>query len=1093
VAVAALEVFANDAAAIVSSGGTGAPAQGTVETWTLSGSTLPAVSSSATPPTQCYVADINSGSESEKMLITNISGTTATVTRGADGTTPVTHSAGFTVNQVVTHASLISLQNAAPKLQLTYADDIGADPAGVADSTAAIKAVQTAAGSNPYLIVLGAGTYLLGTSTDLLTFGPNQGIIGQGSALTEINYVGSGTCIAVYESSFNSGSVGAPFGRFSISGYSATGSAKGMSWGNLQAARCDDVTISGFPGDGLYFHNGNATTQWSEQAEWTGIKLVQNATGVVFDTGSFDYSIFQLLIVANSGQNGVTLQNAATLAGERFELRGNFTAGSGNTAWVIGVDPAGGGSGTSSMTAASLYVNVECDGSTGTGHKTIVMDGSSSTQLTGNGTLNFLNGTVSFTGMTPIASLNGIFGFSGTINEPTLGSMVTGDAHAFTGGTNWSEVGSLATAAYNGMDIYPQFGDYQAFLLPNGAITIAAFNGAPYGFARHLTIFFKQPASSSAGTITWTPTITWIGGSALSSTNGVVDRVDLYWLPADSSWLGVITLNAGGGTGTVTSVSVATANGFAGTVATATSTPAITMKTTVTGVLKGNGTAISAAVSGTDYAPATTGSSILKASSGGFTNAVAGTDYVLPSGTVATATAALGIASLTTTVVTSGATAPTISQVLTALSGSAASWQTPSSGFANPMTTLGDMIYENSSPAATRLAGNTTSTKNFLVQTGTGSASNAPAWGTIASIDVPTLNQNTTGTAASFSGSLAGDVTGTQGATSVAKVQGVAITTAEATLVSNLNNATTRSATAALLAGEETIFTGSTASQTLTLPASPTASSINTVTNTASVSVTLAPGAGATLSNFGTSGNIVIPVGYTFTVVYIGTTWYVESAGPSDFAKTNALSIANGGTGQTSAAAAYNALSPMTTTGDIEYESAASTASRLAGNTTTTKKFLTQTGTGSASVAPGWNVIVSGDVPNNAANTSGTATSATNLAGGATLPDYLAPATVALTASGGSIAVNAALGNAFNYTASANNLVSNPTNSVEGQVIRFRITSGGTFLTTWGTNFDFGTGTSPTLSVTSSKVDILAYEYVSSITKWCYLGSGLGY
>lgn len=43
------------------------------------------------------------------------------------------------------------------------------------------------------------------------------------------------------------------------------------------------------------------------------------------------------------------------------------------------------------------------------------------------------------------------------------------------------------------------------------------------------------------------------------------------------------------------------ANGFAGTVANATTTPAITLTTSVTGVLKGNGTAISAATAGTDY------------------------------------------------------------------------------------------------------------------------------------------------------------------------------------------------------------------------------------------------------------------------------------------------------------------------------------------------------------------------------------------------------------------------------------------------------------------------------------------------------------
>ncbi len=50
-----------------------------------------------------------------------------------------------------------------------------------------------------------------------------------------------------------------------------------------------------------------------------------------------------------------------------------------------------------------------------------------------------------------------------------------------------------------------------------------------------------------------------------------------------------------GGAGTVTTVSVVSANGFAGTVATATTTPAITLTTTITGILQGNGTAISAA------------------------------------------------------------------------------------------------------------------------------------------------------------------------------------------------------------------------------------------------------------------------------------------------------------------------------------------------------------------------------------------------------------------------------------------------------------------------------------------------------------------
>jgi hypothetical protein len=65
---------------------------------------------------------------------------------------------------------------------------------------------------------------------------------------------------------------------------------------------------------------------------------------------------------------------------------------------------------------------------------------------------------------------------------------------------------------------------------------------------------------------------------------------------------GAITINASDAfTGTVTSVSVTSANGFAGTVANPTTTPAITLSTTVTGLVKGNGTALSAASAGTDY------------------------------------------------------------------------------------------------------------------------------------------------------------------------------------------------------------------------------------------------------------------------------------------------------------------------------------------------------------------------------------------------------------------------------------------------------------------------------------------------------------
>lgn len=89
---------------------------------------------------------------------------------------------------------------------------------------------------------------------------------------------------------------------------------------------------------------------------------------------------------------------------------------------------------------------------------------------------------------------------------------------------------------------------------------------------------------------------------------------------------GVLTLTAPD-VGSVTSVSVVSANGFAGSVANPTTTPAITLSTTVTGLLKGNGTAISTAVAGTDYlTPSGSGAALtgvvysVNGSSGAITN-----------------------------------------------------------------------------------------------------------------------------------------------------------------------------------------------------------------------------------------------------------------------------------------------------------------------------------------------------------------------------------------------------------------------------------------------------------------------------------------
>ena len=72
---------------------------------------------------------------------------------------------------------------------------------------------------------------------------------------------------------------------------------------------------------------------------------------------------------------------------------------------------------------------------------------------------------------------------------------------------------------------------------------------------------------------------------------------------------------------------------------------------------------------------------------------------------------------------------------------SSADWTTFNSKLTNPMTTLGDIIYGASSGTATRLAGNTTTNKYFLSQTGTGSASAVPSWSTLPTV-LPVLNRS---------------------------------------------------------------------------------------------------------------------------------------------------------------------------------------------------------------------------------------------------------------------------------------------------------------------------------------------------------------
>lgn len=116
---------------------------------------------------------------------------------------------------------------------------------------------------------------------------------------------------------------------------------------------------------------------------------------------------------------------------------------------------------------------------------------------------------------------------------------------------------------------------------------------------------------------------------------------------------------------------------------------------------------------------------------------------------------------------------------------------------------------------------------------------------------------------------------------------------------------------------------------------------------------------------------------------------------------------------------------------------------------------------------------------------------------GGTMTGWLAPAVVALTQSAGAVAVNAALGNVFTLSLTASGwTISNPTNPVDGQIIRFRLIQDATGSRTisWGTAYDWGTtagsaNSAPTLTTTASKRDTVAFEYDAAISKWVSLGA----
>ena len=194
-------------------------------------------------------------------------------------------------------------------------------------------------------------------------------------------------------------------------------------------------------------------------------------------------------------------------------------------------------------------------------------------------------------------------------------TSVTGSAPVVSsGGTTPAISMAAATTSVNG---YLTSTDWTTFNNKgSGTVTSVTFTGGIISVATGTTTPAFTVAGTSGGIPYFASGTTWASSAALTQ-YGVVYGGGAGAAPvatAAGTTGQVLTATTGSAptwaapatSGTVTSVSVVSANGFAGTVATATTTPAITLTTTITGLLKGNGTAISAAVANTDYVPLST-------------------------------------------------------------------------------------------------------------------------------------------------------------------------------------------------------------------------------------------------------------------------------------------------------------------------------------------------------------------------------------------------------------------------------------------------------------------------------------------------------
>ena len=290
-----------------------------------------------------------------------------------------------------------------------------------------------------------------------------------------------------------------------------------------------------------------------------------------------------------------------------------------------------------------------------------------------------------------------------------------------------------------------------------------------------------------------------------------------------------------------------------------------------------------------------------------------------------------------------------------------------SSGGTTPAISLAAGYGDTLNPYASKAA-------NYFLAAPNGSAG-VPTFRAVVAADIPTLNQNTTGSAATLTTGRTIAITGDLAYTSPS-FDGSTNVTAAGTLATV--NATVGSFTNASITvngkGLVTAASSGTAPVTSVTGTSPVVSS-----GGATPAISLATAYGDTLNPYASktanfilaapNGSAGVPTFRAVVAADIPTLNQNTTGTASNV--TGTVAIANGGTGQTTAATAFNALSPITSTGDLIIGNGTNSATRLAIGTTS--YVLTSNGTTAtwaAAAGGGSNITALGLWENNASITA---------------------------------------------------------------------------------------------------------------------------